>query len=244
MTTDRAEMRVSGAACQMRAADTGDGPHLTGYASVFNSEYEVHDALGTYTEVVAPGAFARTLDHGADVRLLINHDGLPLARTKSGTLSLSEDTTGLLVDARLDPANPDVAALRSAMDRGDADQMSFAFRVTRQDWNADYSHRTIREAQLFDVSVVTYPANPVTSVSLRSAAVARYGTDVWGRIETALRDGRPLHDDAAEALNAVLGRTATPTPSVTEPVPDPSTPVIAPAIRRLRLRAAAMRLAP
>ncbi len=111
------------------------------------------------------------------MRLLINHDGLPLARTKSGTLTLEQDDVGLLCDAHLDGESPLVRSLKSAMDRGDADQMSFAFRVTQQDWNDDYTDRTIREAQLFDVSVVTYPANPATSVSLRSAAAAR-GLDI------------------------------------------------------------------
>jgi HK97 family phage prohead protease len=169
---ERRETRVTDA-MQMRAEETSDGLTLRGYATTFDSEYEITDALGTYVERVAPGAFTRTLDHGADVRLLINHDGLPLARTKSGTLALEQDDTGLLCEARLDGESPLVRSLKSAMDRGDADQMSFAFRVVKQDWNDDYTDRTIREAQLFDVSVVTYPANPATSVSLRTAASLR-----------------------------------------------------------------------
>lgn len=169
---ERRETRAT-APMQIRAEDAGDGLMLRGYATTFDSEYEITDALGTYVERVAPGAFTRTLEHGADVRLLINHDGLPLARTKSGTLALDQDDAGLLCEAHLDGESPLVRSLKSAMDRGDADQMSFAFRVTRQDWNADYTDRTIRECQLFDVSVVTYPANPATSVSLRTAASLR-----------------------------------------------------------------------
>src|SRR5574343_547140 len=75
--------------------------------------------------------------------------------------------------ARLDGGSPLVRSVKSAMDRGDADQMSFAFRVVKQEWADDYTDRTIREAQLFDVSVVTFPANPATSVSLRAAASLR-----------------------------------------------------------------------
>jgi len=166
------ETRVTDAMA-LRAEDDGDGLTLRGYATVFDTDYEITDALGTYTERVAPGAFTRTLEHGADVRLLINHDGLPLARTKSGTLSLAQDDVGLLCEARLDAASPLVRSVKSAMDRGDADQMSFAFRVVKQEWADDYTDRTIREAQLFDVSVVTFPANPATSVSLRAAASLR-----------------------------------------------------------------------
>jgi hypothetical protein len=46
--------------------------------------------------------------------------------------------------------------------------MSIGFRVHKQDWNNDYTERTIREVELFDVSVVTYPASPTTTASLRS----------------------------------------------------------------------------
>ena len=166
------ETRVTDAMA-LRAEDDGDGLTLRGYATVFDADYEITDALGTYTERVAAGAFTRTLEHGADVRLLVNHDGLPLARTKSGTLSLAQDDVGLLCEARLDAASPLVRSVKSAMDRGDADQMSFAFRVVKQEWADDYTDRTIREAQLFDVSVVTFPANPATSVSLRAAASLR-----------------------------------------------------------------------
>jgi len=166
------ETRVTDAMA-LRAEDDGDGLTLRGYATVFDADYEITDALGTYTERVAAGAFTRTLEHGADVRLLVNHDGLPLARTKSGTLSLAQDDVGLLCEARLDGGSPLVRSVKSAMDRGDADQMSFAFRVVKQEWADDYTDRTIREAQLFDVSVVTFPANPATSVSLRAAASLR-----------------------------------------------------------------------
>jgi HK97 family phage prohead protease len=106
--------------------------------------------------------------------LLVNHDGVPLARSRGGegTLTLSSDDVGLKVRAELDPANPTVQELRSAMNRGDLDQMSFAFRIPkgegRQEWSKDYTVRTIREVQLFDVSVVTYPANPATVAKLRN----------------------------------------------------------------------------
>lgn len=54
------------------------------------------------------------------------------------------------------------------MSRGDLDQMSIGFRVHKQEWNSDYTERNIREVELFDVSVVTYPASPTTTASLRA----------------------------------------------------------------------------
>lgn len=155
--------------------DNGDGSvTLDGYASVTDSPYAVSDFLGDYTETISRGAFAKTLQERADVRLLVNHGGVPLARTKSGTLTLSEDGHGLRSVATLDAQNPTVQEVRSAMRRGDLDQMSFAFRATRQEWNKDYSERTISELKLYDVSVVTYPANPATTVGLRSMLDASF----------------------------------------------------------------------
>ena len=153
----------------------GDVPVLEGYALVYEFRYDIAGGpeAGGFTEVIARGAAAKSAGE-ADVRLLVNHDGVPLARSKGGegTLTLSSDDVGLKVRAELDPANPTVQELRSAMGRGDLDQMSFAFKIpkgeNRQEWSSDYSLRTIREVQLFDVSVVTYPANPATVAKLRS----------------------------------------------------------------------------
>lgn len=149
----------------------GDQPVLDGYATVYEFPYDIGGGPdeGGFTEVISRGAGTKTAKDG-DIRLLINHDGVPLARSKGGegTLHLSSDDVGLRVRAELDPSNPRVAELRSAMDRGDLDQMSFAFRATRQEWNSDYTTRTISEFRGFDVSVVTYPANPATVVVMRS----------------------------------------------------------------------------
>lgn len=147
-------------------ADT-DVVRFDGVASVVDTPYMVRDIFGEYAETMTKGVFNRTLKQKADVRLLVNHEGVPLARTKSGTLSLTADPH-LRSSAELDPANPRVQEIRSAMERGDMDQMSIGFRVRDQRWNADYTEREIREVELFDVSVVTYPASPTTSAGLRS----------------------------------------------------------------------------
>lgn len=146
---------------EVRAAD--DGTKLIGYAAVFDSPSEPMP----FTEFVRRGAFTKTLNDGADVRLLVDHEGVPLARTKSGTLVLEEDDRGLRVEADLDPTNPDAARIISAMRRGDLSQMSFAFRTIKDAWNNDRSVRELREVQLFDVSVVTFPAYEETVAELR-----------------------------------------------------------------------------
>ena len=141
---------------------------IEGHASTFNQPYN----MGWYTETVAPGAFARTLGRNPDVTLLVNHDGLPLARTGSGTLELAEDESGLYTRATLDASDPDVKRLVPKMARGDLNKMSFAFGLTDggDEWSEDYTSRTMRHLNLDggDVSVVTHPANPNATVAMRS----------------------------------------------------------------------------
>ncbi|NBW19747.1 MAG: HK97 family phage prohead protease [Caulobacteraceae bacterium] len=156
------EKRIAYTTLDLRQAD--DGTTLYGYAAVFDSPSEPMP----FVEYVKRGAFQKTIKDGADVRLLIDHEGVPLARTKSGTLRLSEDERGLAVEAELDPMNPDAARVISAMKRGDLSQMSFAFRTIKDSWSDDRTVRELREVQLFDVSVVTFPAYEQTVAEIRS----------------------------------------------------------------------------
>lgn len=143
---------------------------FSGYASVFDKSYGVRDSKGTYTETIKPGAFKKTLKEQDDVRFLINHDGIPLARSSSGTLKLEEDDYGLFVEAELDPNNPKVAEVASAMKRGDLNEMSFAFAAVRDDFDGE--KRDVQEVRLFDVSVVTYPANSYAGATLRGLDIS------------------------------------------------------------------------
>ncbi|WP_296433192.1 HK97 family phage prohead protease [Yoonia sp.] len=159
----------SGEPVEIRAE--GDTISVSGYAAVFNSETIIG---GSYREQIAPGAFADAIGRD-DVMFLINHDGLPMARTKSGTLTLAEDERGLYMSAELDSSDPDVRAIVPKMKRGDLDKMSFAFSPEVQSWDdsGDMPLRTIRQASLYDVSIVTYPAYQDTDIGLRSLSEFR-----------------------------------------------------------------------
>jgi HK97 family phage prohead protease len=150
----------------------GDGLTLAGYAAVFNS---LSEDLGGFREIIRPGAFRDTIAAGADVRLLINHDGMPLARTASGTLQLSEDSRGLRISAKLDGTDPDVQRLAPKIRRGDMSQMSFGFITKRDLWRqeGDTQIRELHQVDLYDVSPVTYPAYKATEIALRSRDAAR-----------------------------------------------------------------------
>lgn len=154
---------------ELRAmADGEDDWTVRGYAAVFDSPSEPLP----FTEYVKRGAFKKTIKDRSDVRLLIDHTGVPLARTKSGTLILTEDDKGLFMEASLDPANPDAVKIRSALKRGDLSQMSFAFETIKDSWNAERTVRELKEVRLHDVSIVTYPAYEETSAEMRNKQIS------------------------------------------------------------------------
>jgi uncharacterized protein len=179
----------------VEARQAEDGTmRLSGYAAVFNDD----SVPLPFIERIAPGAFRKTLTETPDVRLLINHEGLPLARTKNGTLRLKEDEIGLYMDADL----PDTQAARdlyTLVERGDVDQMSFAFRVIRQKWNEGRTERTLTELSLADgdVSVVTYPAYPTTTVEAREHIAAA---------RQAIKEGREITGESLIVIQAILDK--------------------------------------
>lgn len=180
----------SGQPAEVRAED--DGVRVEGYAAVFNSDADI---AGQFIERIAPGAFSDAIGRD-DVVFLVNHDGLPLARTRSGTLKLSEDDRGLRIETVLDGEDPDVRAITGKMKRGDLDKMSFAFRAEKEEWDdsGEIPIRTIRQARLYDVSIVTTPAYDSTEIGLRSLEKARaervnpnLNKAIRTRVELALR---------------------------------------------------------
>lgn len=190
---------------RLAVRESSDALNLTGYASTFNQPYD----MGWYTEQVDPTAFRETLGRSPDVRLLINHDGLPLARTSSGTLNLDTDSRGLRVQASLDPSDPDVARIASKMRRGDLNEMSFGFRVAKNGdtWSDDMRNRTLHNLDLNDgdVSVVTYPANPGTSAGIRACGFSMEAL-TSALLAYERRDASP--QDLQTLLNRAIGYLA------------------------------------
>jgi HK97 family phage prohead protease len=181
----------------VEARQAEDGTmRLSGYAAVFNES----SVPLPFKESIAPGAFRKTLMETPDVRLLINHEGLPLARTKNGTMTLTEDERGLLFNAEIADTQ-EGRDIYKLVQRGDVDQMSFAFRVIRQKWSEDRSRRVLTEVSLSDgdVSVVTYPAYPTTTVEAREAL--RSAID-------ALKEGRALDGESTLVINTILEKVS------------------------------------
>lgn len=154
---------------QVTVRADGAGAQIRGYAAVFN---RLSQPLGGFREQIAPGAFADSMAN--DVRALWQHNtDQVLGRTKNSTLQLWEDERGLGFE--LTPPNTQVG--RDAVvsiDRGDVDQMSFGFTVPGggdqwQDGEGSMPVRTVRKANLIEISPVTFPAYTDTSAILRHA---------------------------------------------------------------------------
>ena len=171
MEIDRRNIRqVRSVASSFETRSDDTGMYIEGYFSVFNSNYEIYPGC---TESVAPGAFSNTL--GGDIKALCDHDTrLVLGRNKSGTLELREDSHGLWGRITINPNDSDAVNLYERVKRGDVDQCSFGFDIREEeaDFRDDGSvHFTIRDVELYEVSVVTFPAYSETSVSARKQDV-------------------------------------------------------------------------
>lgn len=140
------------------------GRRLEGYAAMFDTEARIHEHL---IETIAPGAFAGSLETRGDILALVDHDASRvLARTRSGTLRLSEDSRGLAFDLDVPDtqAGRDVLALAA---RGDLGGMSFGF--TALDERRDGERRQLVSVDLLEISVVmAWPAYDGTIINARS----------------------------------------------------------------------------
>ncbi|WP_270578002.1 HK97 family phage prohead protease [Caldibacillus thermoamylovorans] len=147
-------------------AEQEDEMIIEGYFVVFNSETELWP--GAYEEI-SPEAFNNTLSN--DVRALINHDtSMVLGRNKAGTLELKVDSRGLWGKIKVNPNDTDAVNLYERVKRGDVDQCSFGFQILNEEteYREDGSIKwTIKEVDLFEVSVCTFPAYEDTGVSAR-----------------------------------------------------------------------------
>lgn len=149
------------------------GHYIEGLAVV----YELPADLGDFTEIIRQGALNGT--DLKDVKFLVNHDTnmIPLARSRNNnqnsTMQLSINPEGLKIRVNLDiENNAQAAALYSAVQRGDIDQMSFMFIITDEEWqdlDTDHPTRVILSiGKVFEVSAVTFPAYEQTTLSARN----------------------------------------------------------------------------
>jgi hypothetical protein len=187
--------------------DNSDFMSFRGYAAVFNSESEPLP----FREKILPGAFSRSLRSRNNVKMFVNHNmDQVLASSRAGTLKLTEDSRGLLVEADLPPTSY-AKDLSIMMRRGDVDSMSFGFSVPKNGdiWNEERTERTLKEVRLHEVSIVTsFPAYASTTAQVRTIDILakRAGCEV-DRVADAIRSiesGGELSSEQREVIAGIV----------------------------------------
>jgi HK97 family phage prohead protease len=159
------ELRVSK---NVGLRDSGTGTRVAfGKAVVFN---ELSHDLGYFRERFAPGAFDECLARSEDILALVHHDVTRvLGRTRAKTLRMAVDSESLSVECDL-PNTSYAADLVECLRANAIGGMSFAFVAVDEDWSKEdkIPIRTVKKADLFEVSWVTDPAYPQTTAGVRS----------------------------------------------------------------------------
>lgn len=161
--------------------EDGDNLIIDAYFAVYNSVYDIAPGM---SESIAPGAFANSLS--GDIRALINHDTtLVLGRTTAHTLELRDDSHGLFGSVIINREDQDAMNAYARVKRGDVSQCSIGFEIVKEDTDIrdDGSmHWTIREANLAECSLCTFPAYQETNAKVRAEQrdeILKRDLDAW-----------------------------------------------------------------
>ena len=210
---------------RLAEADADGQRTFSGYAAIWNSA----SAGLPFEERIAPSAFKRSLARASAgqkiISFLFGHDETrALATTASGRLQLTEDETGLRVEAKLDPADPDAAKVISMLTHESAAAgMSFGFQKVQDAW--DGNQRTIKEANLFEVSILAAggqtPAYPATLglTAIRQVTAPKIGVEAEALMATleAVKAGRELSTEEVAVIDAVRSKLAPKQEKVVDP---------------------------
>ena len=162
---------------EVRALEDGDPESyvVEGYASTFNEPYLLYSEPGYRVDEQID---ARAFDDAdmSDVILQYNHEGRVFARTSNGTLSIFPDEHGLKIRALL--GGTEIGRqLYQEIRGGYTTKMSFGFKVEaderavkedKETHNVEIMRTITKVAKLYDVSAVSLPANPATTIAART----------------------------------------------------------------------------
>jgi hypothetical protein len=171
---------------------TEDGNVFTGYASVFGGN-------DSYNDTIVKGAYANVLKESTP-KMFFNHDvsSIPIGKW----LDLHEDEKGLFVKGELTPHNPQSEAVKAALNHGTVDGLSIGFALKKSDYDskADGGRIIKNFSKLYEISVVTFPADKAARVESKAEDIAAINT--IRDFENFLRDSGGFSKSDALALVA------------------------------------------
>ena len=196
------ERQVRSVPVKFETRGDDENPTIEAYFAVYDSVYDIAPDM---SESIAPGAFSKSLS--GDIRALINHDTtLVLGRTSAHTLELRDDSHGLFGVVSINRNDSDAMNIYARVKRGDVSQCSIGFTIVKEDTDIrdDGSmHWTIREANLMECSLCTFPAYKETNAVARSAQrdeILKRKNDAWKlRMKERLNHGTESTNDQKEA---------------------------------------------
>jgi HK97 family phage prohead protease len=183
------------------------------YCSVFGNK-------DSYGDVVQPGAFAETLKawaaKGVPIPLLWGHNTADPDFNLGEIVEATEDAHGLKVHGRLDMESPKSAQVYRLLKSGRVSQMSFAYAVVDGEYveptgEGQSAYYSLKELDLFEVSIVPIGANQETEILAVKAAAsglrAKTGRVLSAKNEDVIRETIAQLREAAESLESILPAT-------------------------------------
>lgn len=145
--------------------DGGHFAYFEGYGSTFGN-------LDLGDDIVAQGAFTKTLQSGRKIKMLWQHNYM----TPIGSYpQLREDSKGLFVQGRINLGTEKGQEGYALLKAGDMDSMSIGFRTIDSEYNSDTDVRVLKELDLFEISLVTQPMNEMALVTAVKSVEAATG---------------------------------------------------------------------
>lgn len=184
--------------CQIKSSDAGV---FEGYASVFNG-------LDAYNDTILPGAYRKTIEQRKNIAMLFNHAAFrPDMPAKIGKwLSISEDQKGLYVKGQLALGHPTADAVYASMRSETIDGLSIGYSVPQDGAEFRDNVRFLKEIDLFEISVVDFPADEAARISMDSVKSAIESIKTIRDIERFLKDSGNFSTQSAKALLAQIKR--------------------------------------
>lgn len=170
---------------ETREEDTGK--YIEGYFAVFGSDYVITPDM---SESIDRHAFDSSID--GDIRVLVNHNtDLVVGRSKAGTAKFRIDDKGLYGRVLINENDTDAMNAYARVQRGDVSQCSFGCFITDEEVvkrDDGGMHFVIKDMDLFEVSICTFPAYQQTSISARSADADEFKKREIELFKSQLRD--------------------------------------------------------
>lgn len=186
--------------CEVKLAGETEGT-FNGYGAVFNN-------VDSYGDVIAPGAFAETLSEwkgrGKFPPMLLQHGGMGIGVDDMLPVGewthMEENSRGLKMSGRLFALNTERGQyIYEGLKSGVLDGLSIGFMV-KESINGTKPNepaRKLTKIDLWEVSIVTFPANPKARVT----GVKNMTPDELRELEAALRDEGLSRTDAVRAVS-------------------------------------------